>query len=203
MRTPGQERALRPNENLVGNDRSQGTADAAQGCVRGHGISRPVLLRLATPTRTNICSNVSSRTDRNGGIDPLSRLRFSGRPTGSACQRSFGECVVTIRNLDDQSFAFASGQGGLLRNRTVRFHLRQSARPDPDWPLRRTRTGHSTATIFYARIRCNQRQSDCFSADSSFAVWVRRIDPSARPTTPSAAEALPSLVRVCRQLTTT
>src|SRR5437867_7594157 len=40
---PGQERALRPNENLVGNDWSQGTADVAQGCVRGHEISRPDL----------------------------------------------------------------------------------------------------------------------------------------------------------------
>ena len=89
----GHEQALRPGDNPAGNDRSQGTADVAQGCACGHEISGPVLPIFVTPTSTKTLSNVRSPMDRTGGIDPLrsSSSLQSKRP--SALKPTFNKGV--------------------------------------------------------------------------------------------------------------
>ena len=84
----GHNRALRPNENFIGNDRSQGRADVAQGCARGHEIFRPVPPSLAAPTSTKIRRKARRPVIRDclrstrTGPQPSGRfhLRLSTRP---------------------------------------------------------------------------------------------------------------------------
>ena len=84
----GHDRALRPNENFIGNDRSQGRADVAQGCARSHEIFRPVPPSLAAPTSTKIRRKARRPVIRDclrstrTGPQPSGRfhLRLSTRP---------------------------------------------------------------------------------------------------------------------------